>query len=104
MSISLRDRIPFGRVLIALAAVFVVAAGLFCLFTNLPYPFGPEPREKFSVGIFGGVAGVVVLLSAVGFVVMIAIWVGAQVSASFSRQQAEPQRLFYEADNKNRPS
>jgi len=103
MSISLRDRIPFARVLIALAAVFVVAVGLFYLFTNLPYPFGPDPREKFSVGVFGGVAGVVVL-PAVGFVVMIAIWVGAQVIASFSRKEAEPQRLFHEAESKNRPS
>jgi hypothetical protein len=104
MSVSLRDRIPFAKILIVLAVAFFIAIGLLWLAGTLPYPFGPDPREKFSVGPVGGVALIIGLLSAAGFVATIAAWVCAGVIAAFSRKETEPQRLFSEEENKNKLS
>jgi hypothetical protein len=95
MDISPGDRIPFAKILIAFAIAFVAAAGLLWLATTLPSPLGPDPYEKFSLGVLGGIAAVVVLLSGAGFALTIAARVGVEVISSFSRKEAEPQRLFH---------
>jgi hypothetical protein len=104
MSISSSDRIPFAKILIVLAVAFFIAIGLLWLAGTLPYPLGPDPREKFSVGSVGGVALIVGLLSAAGFVATIAAWVCVGVVAAFSQKEKEPQRLFSGEENKNKLS
>jgi hypothetical protein len=101
MSISLSNRIPFGKILIMLAAAFFIAVGLLWLDGILPYPLGPGHKDKFDFGVLGDIAGVVGLLSAAGFVATIGAWVGIGVIGTFSRKDAEPQRLFCEKHDKN---
>jgi hypothetical protein len=101
MSILPGDPPAFAKILIVLAIVCIVAMGVIWLATTLPSPLGPDPEEKLSVGVLGDAAAVVVLLSGAGFVLTIAAWVGLGVFSSFSRKEAEPQRLFY-PDEKTR--
>lgn len=103
MNISLRDRVPFAKILIVLAVVFVIAVGLFLLAAALPDAMvNRAPRDKFDFGLLGDVAGAIALFSALGFVATITLRMGLGVIASFSRKEAEPQRLIYDGNDKEK--
>jgi hypothetical protein len=97
MKDRLVDRLPFARIVTVLAVAFGVALGLCGL--NLAMATGGVFRSAGQVGssilVGAGLLEVAVLvLSGVGLLLTVVVWVVASAVSGASGNGSEPQRLF----------
>jgi protein-S-isoprenylcysteine O-methyltransferase Ste14 len=98
MSKSLINRIPFAKILVVLAVVFVLSLGTCGLTASLSSNSGSQ-ENGYVVMMIAGLAGT--LLSGFGLLITTIVWVIAAATGSFSRKDSEPQRLLDEKDDKD---
>ena len=99
----LLENINFAKIVTVLAIVFGVALGS-CGITAVVALAGGGRNQGFAAAfMFLGYAELgVMILSAVGLVVVVAIWIIASILGGFDHRGSDPQRLFeHEEENKN---
>jgi amino acid transporter len=100
MSKPLVDRIPFAKILVVLAVVFVLSLGT-CGLTASLSSSSHSQQNGYVVVMIAGLAGT--LLSGLGVLVTTIIWVIMSVAASSSRKNSAPQRLLDDKDDEQQP-
>jgi hypothetical protein len=82
-------RFPFAKIVIGMAACFLVGLGL----CGLDFALGAngigKPGEEFSVGPLDGVSLVVMVLSGAGLVVSLVVWALAAALDAFATRTGE---------------
>jgi hypothetical protein len=87
----------FAKVTILFAVAFVVGVGLCGLDAALLSGLR-NPGEEFGPNtIVGGIGAWAILLSGVGLIVTILLWIVVSLAKSFSHKDSEPQKLFDES-------
>jgi hypothetical protein len=102
MSQPLVDRIPFAKIVVALAVAFGLGLGLCGLDFFLLLRGSQTHTQAFGVGPVGVASLTVLILSAIGLVVTIILWVVMAMVASFSRKNSEPPQLLDEKDDEQK--
>jgi hypothetical protein len=87
MSKPLVDRIPFAKIVVALAVAFGLGLGLCGLDFFLLVRGGGTHTQGFGVGAVGVLSLTVLSLSAIGLVVTVILWVVLAVVASANRKE-----------------
>jgi hypothetical protein len=99
MSKSLVNRIPFAKIVVVLAIVFVLSLGT-CGLTASLSSSSHSQQNGYVVVMIAGLAGTV--LSVLGMLVTAIVWVIMSVTASSSRKNSEPQRQLDEKDDEKK--
>jgi hypothetical protein len=86
MSKSLVNRIPFAKIVVVLAIVFVLSLGTCGLTASLSSNSGSQ-QNGYVVVMIAGLAGT--LLSGLGLLVTAVVWVIATVAGNSSRKDSE---------------
>jgi hypothetical protein len=105
MKDRLIDRLPFAKIVVVLAIVFGVAVGLcglnLALTTSGAFNSGGQFATTILIG--SGMLEVgVMLLSGVGLLLTVVVWVFASAVGGASKDDLEPQKLFVEKDDQDR--
>jgi hypothetical protein len=87
------DRIPFAKILIGLAIVFIVSLGL-CGITFIFSGSGSGAFASLGILELGAMA-----LSAAGLILTTIVWVTLAAVGSFGEKVSQPQKLFEEGDD-----
>jgi len=95
------ERVNFPKVITVLAIVFGIALGS-CGITAMIALGGAGRSQGFgpALAVLGYGELLVMILSAVGLVVVAAVWIVASITGSFHRGRSEPQRLFESEEEK----
>ena len=101
MSERLIDRIPFAKIVTVLAIVIAISLGL-CGVTFF-ISSGGGRGGGFLIG-FGMLELAANVLSAVGVVATIVVWIALSVFDNCNHKESEPLRLFDDKKDKNQPS
>jgi hypothetical protein len=86
----------FAIVTIVMALAFVVGVGLCGLDYLLAGNGIGKSTEEFGVGPLDNVSLAVMVLSAIGLVITLVLWLLVTILGSLTRKQSEPQKLFDE--------
>jgi protein-S-isoprenylcysteine O-methyltransferase Ste14 len=84
MSKPLVDRIPFAKIVVVLAIVFVLSLGTCGLTASLSSHSGSQ-QNAFVVAMIAGLAGT--LLAGFGLLITTVVWVIAVATGSSSRKE-----------------
>jgi protein-S-isoprenylcysteine O-methyltransferase Ste14 len=87
------DRIPFAKIVIGLAIVFLVSLGLCGLTLVLSEGVSSNFASLGIVELFA------MALSAVGLILTTIVWVTLAAVGSFGKKVSQPQKLFDEGDD-----
>jgi hypothetical protein len=87
MSKPLVDRIPFAKIVVALAVAFDLGLGLCGLDFFLLVRGNQTHTQAFGAGPIGVLSLTVLSLSAIGLVVTIILWVVLAAVAAFNRKE-----------------
>jgi hypothetical protein len=100
MSERLFDRIPFAKIVTVLAIVFGISLGL-CgatAFLSNVVDGGGRGIMNFLIG-FGVLEMIAIVLSAVGLVMTLIVFVTLLIFRGFSKKVSQPQKFFEDEDD-----
>lgn len=92
------DRSVFAKIVTVLAIAFGIGLGLCGLDYLLAAKGIGKSTEEFGVGPIDGLSLAVMLLSALGLVLTVVVWVLSAIVGSFRTGGSNPQRLFDDQD------
>jgi hypothetical protein len=100
MSRPLTDRVPFAKIVAVFAVIFGVSLGL-CGLNWVLISAGVDPSHDSEFNFGGQVLGTLglielaaMLLSALGLVLTVIIWLVATAVGNFAPHSNDPQKLF----------